>query len=91
MKSANVSAVDSLDKLCHDAGVDLPQQDEGVMLVTCSKEGYIRAHVLRLGIMTEGRLEMHQMTLYKALIAARARAHNRRIPAGMMEGDNVIT
>lgn len=89
MKKPQIETVDSLDDLCHDAGVPLPQSNEGIMLVVCSPTGEIRAHVLKHGILTEGRLEANRMVLFRACMEARAKAANEYMRAERAARSNV--
>jgi hypothetical protein len=69
------NSIDSLDRLCQAQQVVVPP-DAGLLLVVTEPSGGITAHVLRLGILTEGRLEEAQMTLYNAIIRERAKLAN---------------
>ena len=49
-------------------------EHDGVMVIVCDAQGHITPHVLRLGIMTEGRLEAAIMPIFDSIVKFRARA-----------------
>ena len=50
--------------------------DEGALIVKCDAQGHVTAHVLQLGLLTEGRLENALMPIFNELVRARVRAYN---------------
>lgn len=68
--------VDALPELCRDAGVNIAP-DDGLLLIRVDKAGHVHPEVLRLGLLTEGRLEMAIMSVYSAVVRARVRESNR--------------
>ena len=68
----NENVIDTIPALCRDAGIDLTEQD-GIMLVKTDAKGGITAHILRMGLLTEGRMEAGIMPIYMEINKARAR------------------
>ena len=68
--------IDPISALCRDMGVDCDPGD-GVLLIRCDSSGNIYPHVLRLGILTEGRIEQQLMLIFRRVMETRMREGNR--------------
>jgi len=75
-KMSNNASVDPVTTLCRDMGVDCDPGD-GVLLIRCDSSGNIHPHVLRLGILTEGRIEQQLMLIFRRVMETRMREGNR--------------
>lgn len=65
--------VDTIDGLCHSSGVEIGPAD-GILLIQVAPSGVVVPTVLRLGLMTEGRIEAQMMPIFNAIVRARMRA-----------------
>jgi hypothetical protein len=61
-----------LDELAKEKDLTLAESD-GLLLVVFTKSGEVQPHVLRLGMMSEGRLEGAMMPIFMELMTARQR------------------
>ena len=59
-----------------DAGAVAPADDDGILVLLFRRSGPIEPVVVRLGLMTEARLEAQIMPIFNAIQTARAKAHN---------------
>jgi hypothetical protein len=68
----NDATVATLDDLCVDCDVSVGPTD-GILLIRATPDGQIIPHVLRHGMLTEGRLEMAMMPIYQEIQRSRMR------------------
>lgn len=64
-----------LDELCKEHGIIIKATD-GLLLIVCDDAGRMHPHVLKLGLLTEGRLEAAIMPIYNEVVKARVHAYN---------------
>ena len=76
-KQTPISEVDSLDELCETSNIAIGPTD-GLLLVRFTEDGRVLPSVLRLGLMTEGRMEASIMPIYLAINRARVIEANKR-------------
>lgn len=69
---ANATGVDTIARLCDDAGATIGD-DDGLLLIRFTPEGLVIPHILRMGMMSEGRLEAATPLLYHNIMQARAK------------------
>lgn len=72
-KVPTLNGVDMLPQLCRDNGATIGPED-GVLLITVSPQGIVTPNVLRVGLLSEGRIEAAQMSIYSAIVRARGKA-----------------
>ena len=75
-KVSTQTPIDPITRLCRDMGVDCEPGD-GVLLIRCDSTGNIHPHVVRLGILTEGRIEQQLMLVFRRVMETRMREGNR--------------
>lgn len=68
--------VDNLTEMCAHAGLEIDPTD-GLMLLVFPRDGSLRTHIFRLGMMSAGRLEQRVMMLYHAIDRERMRVNER--------------
>lgn len=73
---AGPTAVDAIAALCNDGAIPVDERD-GLLLIKFTPTNEVVPYVLRLGLMTEGRLETAMMRIYTAIVQARGRAVNQ--------------
>lgn len=66
--------LDTLQTLADDAGVTTAPTD-GLLLIKFAPDGEVIPYVLRLGLMSEGRLERAIMPIYSTIVRVRAQAN----------------
>ena len=66
--------LDTLQTLADDAGVTMAPTD-GLLLIKFAPDGEVIPYVLRLGLMSEGRLERAIMPIYSTIVRVRAQAN----------------
>lgn len=61
-----------VDELLAEKGVEVGKMD-GLLLIQVDSTGHVLPHVLRLGLMTEGRIEQAIMPIYNEIVRHRTR------------------
>ena len=59
-----------------DAPAITPADDDGILVLLFRRSGPVEPVIVRLGLMTEARLEAQIMPIFNAIQIARAKAHN---------------
>ena len=77
-KYTNQPNVDTLAALCQEYGIPVADGD-GILLLRFTRGGEVLPHVLKVELMTVGRLDSNLMPIYQAIDAAQQQKRNAEL------------